>query len=120
MTTSVGYLALGLAAGILSGLVGIGGGVILVPALIFFFGFSQQMAQGTTIAMLVLPVGASAAWVYYHQGFVDLTTAALLAMGFFFGSLAGARVAVALPAALLEKIFGVMVTLIGLRMVVGR
>lgn len=81
---------------------------------------SQHTAQGTTVAMLVLPVGALAAWVYYRQGFVDISVAALLAVGFFLGSLAGARIAVALPAAALEKIFGVMIVLIGLRMIFGR
>jgi hypothetical protein len=120
MTTTIGYLVLGLVAGVLSGLVGIGGGVIIVPALVFLFGMSQHTAQGTTVAMLVLPVGALAAWVYYKQGFVDVSVAALLAAGFFLGSLAGARIAVALPAAALEKIFGVMVVLIGLKMIFGR
>ncbi len=120
MSTSIGYLALGLVAGALSGLVGIGGGVIIVPALVFLFGMSQHSAQGTTVAMLVLPVGALAAWVYYRQGYVDIPVAALLAAGFFLGSLAGARIAVALPAAALEKIFGVMVVLIGLKMIFGR
>lgn len=118
--TTPGYIILGLVAGILSGLVGIGGGIIIVPALIFFFGISQHVAQGTTIAMLVLPVGASAAWVYYQQGYVDFSIAALLAVGFFLGSMIGARIAVALPAATLEKVFGILVTLIGLKMVVGR
>jgi uncharacterized protein len=120
MTTSLAYLVLGVVAGVLSGLVGIGGGVIIVPALIFFFGLTQHAAQGTTVAMLVLPVGALAAWVYYRQGFVDVSVAALLAAGFFVGSLAGARIAVALPATALEKIFGVMVVLIGVKMIVGR
>ena len=119
MTTSIGYLALGMGAGILSGLVGIGGGVIIVPALIFLFGMSQHSAQGTTVAMLVLPVGALAAWVYYRQGFVDISVATLLAAGFFVGSLAGARIAVALPAAALEKILGVMIVLIGLKMILS-
>jgi uncharacterized membrane protein YfcA len=120
MTTSIGYLVLGLVAGVLSGLVGIGGGVIIVPALVFLFSMSQHTAQGTTVAMLVLPVGALAAWVYYRQGFVDISVAGLLAVGFVLGSLAGARIAVTLPDAALEKIFGAMVVLIGLRMIFGR
>lgn len=118
--TSIGYVVLGLVAGVLSGLVGIGGGVIIVPALVFLFGMSQHSAQGTTIAMLVLPVGMLAAWVYYRQGFVDISVAALLAAGFFLGSLAGARIAVAIPATALERVFGGMVILIGLKMLIGR
>ena len=117
---SIGYLVLGLVAGVLSGLVGIGGGVIIVPALVFLFGMSQHSVQGTTIAMLVLPVGILAAWVYYRQGFVDILVAALLAAGFFLGSLAGARIAVAIPATALERVFGAMVILIGLKMMIGR
>ena len=120
MTQFAGYLVLGAGAGVLSGLVGIGGGVIIVPALVFLFGMTQHAAQGTTLAMLVLPVGALAAWVYYRQGFVDFSIAAALAVGFFLGSLGGARIAVALPAATLEKIFGVVVVLIGLKMMFGR
>jgi len=81
------YLLLGLAAGILSGLIGIGGGMIIVPALVFLFGFSQHLAQGTTLALLVPPIGILAAWTYYQQGYVDLHTAAYICAGFFFGRL---------------------------------
>ncbi len=120
MTSSISYLAIGVAAGVLSGLVGIGGGVVIVPALVLLMGMSQQTAQGTTIAMLVLPVGILGAWVYYRQGYVVIPAAALLAVGLFVGSLVGARIAVALPAAVLEKIFGLMAILIGLKMILMR
>ena len=66
------HILLGLVAGILSGLIGIGGGTIIVPALVLFFGISQHMAQGTTLALLVPPIGILAAWTYYRQGYVDL------------------------------------------------
>ncbi len=120
MTTSFGYVILGIVAGVLSGIVGIGGGVIIVPALVFLFGMSQYSAQGTTIAMLVLPVGILAAWVYFRQGYVNIPAAVLLAGGFFLGSMAGARIAVSMPETTLEKIFGAMVILIGLKMIIGR
>ncbi len=120
MSTSAGYIALGLIAGLLSGVVGIGGGVIIVPALVLFFSMSQHTAQGTTVAMLVLPVGVLAAWVYYKQGFVDLRVAGLLAAGFFLGSMAGARIAVALPAGVLERVFGIVIVLIGAKLIVGQ
>jgi uncharacterized membrane protein YfcA len=120
MTTSIAYLVLGLAAGILSGLIGIGGGVIIVPALIFLFGMSQHTAQGTTVAMLVPPVGVLAALVYYRQGFVNVPAAALLATGFFLGSMGGAKIAVSMSASVLEKVFGVVIVLIGLKMIFGR
>jgi len=86
MGINAGYLLLGLAAGILSGFIGIGGGVLIVPALVFIFGFSQQQAQGTTLAMLVPPVGILAAWTYYKHGFVDIRVAALLWPGLSSGA----------------------------------
>jgi uncharacterized membrane protein len=76
-------MLLGLIAGVLSGVNGIGGGVIIVPALVFIFGLSQHMAQGTTLALLVPPIGILAAWTYYREGYVDLKIAALICLGIF-------------------------------------
>ena len=68
----IGLLVLGLGSGVFSGLVGVGGGVVIVPALVLLFGLSQHQAQGTTLALLVPPIGILAAWTYYKQGYVDL------------------------------------------------
>jgi uncharacterized membrane protein YfcA len=114
------YLLLGLVAGVFSGLIGIGGGVIIVPALIYLFGFEQHLAQGTTLALLVPPIGILAAWTYYKQGFVDVKVAALVALGFFIGGLLGARIAVGLPQPVLRKIFGIALLFISLNMVLSR
>lgn len=114
------YILLGLIAGVLSGIVGIGGGVLIVPALIFLFGFSQQQAQGTTIALLVPPIGILAAWTYYQHGFVNIKVAVLIAIGFILGSLLGARFAVEASNTVLEKLFGVIIIIIGLKMVLGK
>lgn len=111
------YIILGLFAGALSGLIGIGGGVIIVPSLIFWFGFSQQEAQGTTLGLLVPPIGIFAAWTYYQQGYVNLKVAALICFGFVLGGLLGAKLAVNLPANILEKVFGVALLLIALKMI---
>ena len=113
------YIALGLVAGIFSGLIGIGGGVIIVPALIFLFGLSQHQAQGTTLALLVPPIGFLAAWQYYTQGYVNLKIAAFVCIGFFLGGLLGAKFATGLSNALLEKIFGAAMILIGLKMLLA-
>jgi uncharacterized membrane protein YfcA len=78
MTKMFFYVLLGLVAGVLSGLIGIGGGVIIVPALIFLFGLSQHEAQGTTLALLIPPVGILAAWTYYKQGYVNLEIAGFM------------------------------------------
>jgi uncharacterized protein len=120
MGNSIPYLLLGLAAGILSGLVGIGGGILIVPALVFLFGFSQQQAQGTTLALLVPPIGILAAWTYYKHGFVDVKVAAIIAAGFIVGSLFGARVATGISNDVLGKIFGAFLVLIGLKMIFGK
>lgn len=111
------YVLIGLVAGILSGLVGIGGGIIIVPALVLIFGFSQHQAQGTTLALLIPPIGILAAWTYYKQGFVDLKVAGLIILGFFFGGLIGAKIAVGIPDAVLKKVFGVVLMLVALKMI---
>jgi hypothetical protein len=115
-----GYLILGLLAGALSGLIGLGGGFVIVPALVFIFGFSQHQAQGTTLALLVPPIGIFAAWTYYSNGFVDIKVAAFIAAGFVLGSLLGARYAMNLSSGTLEKIFGVALVLIGLKMIIAK
>ena len=92
--------------GIFSGLVGVGGGIILVPAFIFLFGLPQHMAQGTTLAMLIPPIGIFAAWDYYKRGHVDLRIAGILCLGFLLGGLFGAKLAGALSERALRKVFG--------------
>lgn len=114
------YFLLGIAAGTLSGLIGIGGGIIIVPALVFIFGFSQHEAQGTTLALLVPPIGILAAWVYYRQGYVNIPVAASVCAGFVLGGLAGGRLATGLSSVLLERIFGAALLIIGLKMLLSR
>jgi uncharacterized membrane protein YfcA len=110
-------IVLGLVAGVLSGLLGIGGGIILIPALIFLFGLSQQQAQGTTLALMVPPIGILAAWTYYKHGFVDIKIASLICLGFIVGGLFGAQWAVSIPKDVLRKIFGLFLFLISLHMI---
>lgn len=115
MDTTLLYVVIGVVAGILSGLLGIGGATIIIPILVFIYGFSQQQAQGTTLALLLLPLGILAIVPYYQQGYIDVKVAPLLAIGFVFGGYVGARVATSLPSATLGKIFGVVLVLLGLR-----
>jgi uncharacterized membrane protein YfcA len=117
MESYLSYVVLGVAAGMLSGLIGIGGGVIIVPALVLLFGMSQHNAQGTTLALLIPPIGILAAWTYYKAGFVDVKVAALVAVGFFAGSFFGARIATHVSDTTLERIFGVALLLIALKMI---
>jgi len=120
MWNSVLFVFLGLVAGILGGLVGIGGGVIIVPALVFLFGFSQQQAQGTTLALMVPPIGILAAWTYYKMGFVDLVAAGLICVGFVAGSFFGARIATSLPSQQVERLFGVVLFIISMKMILAK
>lgn len=120
MTHILLYLLLGLVAGIFSGLIGIGGGIIIVPALVFLFGLSQHQAQGTTLALLVPPIGLLAAWTYYKEGYVDLRIASLICLGFFLGGLLGAKLATGLSSPVLEKLFGIALLLVSLKMLLAR
>ncbi|NEU77419.1 sulfite exporter TauE/SafE family protein [Hassallia byssoidea VB512170] len=120
MTNILLYILLGLLAGFMSGLVGIGGGVLIVPGLIFWFGLSQHEAQGTTLALLVPPIGLLGAWTYYKQGYVDLKIAAFICVGFFLGGLFGAKLAIGLSNVVLEKVFGVAILAIALKMIFSR
>ncbi|TAE10629.1 MAG: sulfite exporter TauE/SafE family protein [Bacteroidetes bacterium] len=109
-------LLLGFAAGLLSGLVGIGGGIILVPALIYFLGTNQKTAQGTTLLILMLPVGILAVLNYYKQGYVNYKFSFLLAAGFVLGGYFGSKLSLALPDAILKKVFAGVLLLIALKM----
>jgi len=114
------YMVLGLVAGAFSGLIGVGGGVIIVPALVFLFGFAQHTAQGTTLALLVPPIGLLAAWTYYQEGYVDIHVAVLICIGFFVGGLLGAKFANYLSNLALERVFGVAMLLISLKMIFAK
>jgi uncharacterized membrane protein YfcA len=114
------FMLLGLLAGVLSGFVGIGGGVLIVPALVFVFGFTQHQAQGTTLALLVPPIGILAAWTYFRQGFVNVPAAILICVGFVAGGYIGARIATGLSEVILGRVFGLFLILVGLKMVLGR
>jgi uncharacterized membrane protein YfcA len=114
------YILLGLVAGIFSGLIGIGGAIIIIPALVLLFGLSQHTAQGTTLALMVPPIGLLAALAYYKQGFVDLKIAAFICVGFFIGGLFGAKFAIVIPDQLLKKIFGVVLLAVSVKMIFGK
>jgi uncharacterized membrane protein YfcA len=114
-STIIGILLIGLVAGVLSGMVGIGGGIVIVPCLVLFFGLSQHTAQGTTLAMLSLPVSAISAYAYYQKGMVDWKTALLLCLGFIVGGYFGSRIAIQLPALTLKRIFAVMMILVAIK-----
>jgi uncharacterized membrane protein YfcA len=118
--TIVLSIVLGLAAGVLSGLLGIGGGILIVPAFVLIFGFSQHLAQGTTLALMVPPIGLLAAWTYYKHGDVNVKVAALVCLGFFIGGLFGARWATQINPATLRRLFGVALLISALKMILTK
>jgi uncharacterized protein len=99
---------IGLTAGILSGLVGVGGGIIVVPALVFFLGFTQPQAQGTSLGLLLLPVGILAVLNYYKQGHIDIRVIGIMAIAFVIGGWLGSKWALSLPEDVVKKIFAII------------
>jgi uncharacterized protein len=116
VSTVLALLLIGLAAGSLSGLVGIGGGIIIVPALAVGFGLSQHTAQGTSLAVLAMPVVAWGAWNYYQKGHVNVPFALLIAAGFIVGGRLGGWLANELPAATIQKIFAGLLIVVGVKL----
>lgn len=107
---------IGIAAGLLGGMLGIGGAIIIIPALVMLLGYSQETAQGTALMMMVLPVGALAAVQYYQKGFVDMKAALVMALFFFVGGYFGARFATQIPQDMLKKAFALMLVAIAIKM----
>ncbi len=105
-----------MAAGILGGLVGTGGGIIIVPALIYFLSFSQKQAQGTSLGILLLPIGILGVWQYYKAGYVDMRIVWLVAVGFLAGSYFGSKIALSLPQETVKKIFAILMIVVALKM----
>jgi uncharacterized membrane protein YfcA len=109
-------ILIGLAAGILGGMVGVGGGIVIVPALVYFLAFSQHEAQGNSLALMLFPVGILGVLNYYKKGYVDFRYAGLLAVGFVVGSYLGSRFSLSLPQLTVKKIFAVVMLLVALKM----
>lgn len=116
LQTLVIIAIIGIVAGMLSGLLGLGGAIIIIPALVFFLGYSQQTAQGTALLMMVLPVGALAAYQYYKEGFVEIKPALIMAVFFFIGGYVGAKFATHIPQGILKKLFALMLIVLAVKM----
>jgi uncharacterized protein len=110
MTTAIiiVLIVIGLSAGMLSGLIGVGGGIIIVPALVYFLGFSQHEAQGTSLGLLLLPVGILAVMSYYRQGYIDIKVVAIMCLAFVIGGWFGSRLSLTISEDLAKKIFAMI------------
>jgi len=120
MTTLIILLTLGLLAGVLSGMVGIGGGIVIVPALVYFLGYSQHQAQGTVLFMFLLPIGILGVFNYYQAGYIEWKTACVMATTFLIGSYFGSKFSIAIDQGTLKKVFGVIILLLSLKMIFGK
>jgi uncharacterized membrane protein YfcA len=112
-TSYIGFLLIGAATGAVSGMFGIGGGILVIPAMVYIYGFSQKMATGTSLGMLLPPIGIMAFLQYYRSGLVSVPAALLLVAGFVAGSYLAAGYAVGLPDVLLKRLFGGLLIAMG-------
>ena len=113
-------IVLGIITGVMAGMLGIGGAIIMIPALVFLLGISQQTAQGTSLAVMLPPVGIIAAYNYYKAGHVNIRFAIILAVFFLVGSYFGSKLALNIPQLLLKKIFGVLLLLVAAKMLLSK
>lgn len=116
LQTILALVLVGLAAGALSGMIGIGGGIIIVPALVYILGFSQYQAQGTSLGLLLLPVGILAVMNYYKQGYIDLKVVAIMCIAFVIGGWLGSKITLSLEEATVKKIFAVVLIILAGKM----
>ena len=120
MTSVIILLAVSVVAGVLSGMVGVGGGIVIVPALVYFLGYSQHEAQGTTLAMFLMPIGILGVLNYYKAGYVDVKTTLIIAITFVAGCYFGSKIAISLNQQIVKKIFGGIILLIAFKMIFGK
>ncbi len=113
-------LAIGVVTGFMAGMLGIGGAIIMTPALVFIMGLSQANAQGTSLAVMLPPIGIIAAYNYYKAGFVNIKFALILAVCFLVGSYFGSKIAVNIPQHMLKKIFGLLLLLVAAKMLLSK
>jgi uncharacterized membrane protein YfcA len=119
MTASeiITLVLIGLTAGVVSGLLGVGGAIIMVPALVFFLGLSQHQAQGTSLLVLLFPVGLLAVINYYKQGYVNFKLGLIIMLAFFVGGYVGSLLAIRIPDRPLKIMFGLLIIFLGARMI---
>jgi uncharacterized membrane protein YfcA len=122
MTTSIILIliAIGIITGVMAGMLGIGGAIIMIPALVFLLGINQLTAQGTSLAVMLPPIGIIAAYNYYKAGQVNIKYAIILAIFFLVGSYFGSKLALNIPQPILKKIFGVLLLLVAAKMLLSK
>ncbi len=120
LSTILLLIAIGLVAGIFSGMIGLGGALIIIPALVLLIGMSQHQAQGTSLAVMLPPIGILAAYNYYKAGHLNLKFAMIIAAAFILGAYFGSGIALSIPVNMLKRTFGVIISIIGVYMIFGK
>ena len=120
ISTIIGLIIIGFLAGLLSGLVGVGGGILIIPLLMIFLGFSQHQAQGTALFAMLPPIGILAAMNYYKEGFVRWEYAIIIALTFVVGGYFGSKLAISLPEQIIRKVFGFVMLLGAIKLLLSR
>jgi len=120
MSDTIILLLIGLAAGLASGVLGVGGGIVIIPMLVGLLGYTQKDAQGTSLGLLLLPIGILAVMNYYKAGHINLKAVGLMVVTFVIGSYFSSLFAVSIPDTALKKIFGVFLFLYALKLVLGK
>jgi uncharacterized protein len=120
LSTILILIIIGVAAGILSGVVGVGGGIVMVPALIYFMAMSQHEAQGTSLAVMLPPIGLLAAWNYHKAGALNWKFAIIMALAFIIGGYFGSKIALNIDQRMLKKIFGIVMLLVSAKLILGK
>ena len=118
--TLIILISIGLAAGVLGGMVGLGGGIIIIPALIMLLGLGQKEAQGTSVAIMLPPIGILAVLNYYKAGYVNVKFALVIALAFILGGWFGSKIAIAMPDVIMKKVFAVIMIVIAIKMIVSK
>ena len=114
--TIIMLILIGLASGTLAGLVGVGGGIIIIPALVYILGFTQKEAQGTSLGILLLPVGILAVINYYKQGYIDIKAVIIISLAFIIGGFFGSKLALSISQDTLRKVFGTLLLVLAIKM----
>ncbi len=116
VNTIIILVLIGLVAGVLGGMVGLGGGIIMIPAMVMFLAMDQRMAQGTTVAVMLPPIGLLAAFNYYKAGYVNIKYALIIAIAFMIGGYFGSKLALTIPQGIMRKAFAGLLVLIAAKM----
>lgn len=120
LITIIILVIIGLMAGVFGGMFGVGGAIIMIPALVYFLGVDQHTAQGTSVAIMLPPIGLFAAYNYYKAGEVNIWYAIIIAAAFMIGGYFGSMLALKIPENLMKKIFGILLILVALRMIFSK